>query len=78
MQQNHFRIWRKWLYTGNRRNDEPRRAPKGELMANKFDIDPNLVKKIADLLNETGLTEIEFESTGKRIRVVKATTLHTD
>ena len=43
-------------------------------MANKFDIDPDLVKKIADLLNETGLTEIEFESTGKRIRVVKATT----
>lgn len=46
-------------------------------MANKFDIDPDLVKKIADLLNETGLTEIEFESTGKRIRVVKATTLST-
>lgn len=46
-------------------------------MANKFDIDPDLVKKIADLLNETGLTEIEFESTGKRIRVAKATTLST-
>ena len=46
-------------------------------MANKFDIDPDLVKKIADLLNETGLTEVEFESTGKRIRVVKATTLST-
>ena len=41
-------------------------------MANKFDIDPDLVKKLADLLDETGLTEIEFESTGKRIRVVKA------
>ena len=46
-------------------------------MANKFDIDPDLIRKVADLLNETGLTEIEFESTGKRIRVVKATTLST-
>ncbi len=44
-------------------------------MANKFDIDRDLIKKIAELLNETGLTEIEFESTGKRIRVVKGTSL---
>ncbi|MGB0631991.1 MAG: acetyl-CoA carboxylase biotin carboxyl carrier protein [Alphaproteobacteria bacterium] len=40
-------------------------------MANKFDIDPELVKKLAELLDETGLSEIEFESTGRRIRVAR-------
>ena len=40
-------------------------------MANKFDIDPDLVKKLAELLDETGLSEIEFESTGRRIRVAR-------
>ena len=40
-------------------------------MANKFDIDPELVRKLAELLNETGLSEIEFESTGRRIRVAR-------
>ena len=37
-------------------------------MPNKFDINSELVK-LADLLDETGLSEIEFESTGRRIRV---------
>ena len=41
-------------------------------MANKFDIDPDLVKKLAGLLEETGLSEVEFESTGKRIRVARS------
>lgn len=41
-------------------------------MANKFDIDPDLVKNLAELLGETGLTEIEFESSGKRIRVARS------
>ncbi|PPR09504.1 MAG: Biotin carboxyl carrier protein of acetyl-CoA carboxylase [Alphaproteobacteria bacterium MarineAlpha11_Bin1] len=41
-------------------------------MANKFDIDPDLIKKLAGLLEETGLSEIEFESTGKRIRVARS------
>ena len=40
-------------------------------MANKFDIDSELVRKLAELLNETGLSEIEFESTGRRIRVAR-------
>lgn len=40
-------------------------------MANKFDIDPDLVRKLADLLGETGLSEIEYESGGRRIRVAR-------
>ena len=45
----------------------------------KFDVDEALVRKLAALLKDTGLSEIEFESEGKRIRVNSgqiATTLH--
>ncbi|MEC7489796.1 MAG: biotin/lipoyl-containing protein [Pseudomonadota bacterium] len=42
-------------------------------MANKLDIDPDLVRMLSDLLNETGLSEIEFESNGRRIRVGRQT-----
>lgn len=38
-------------------------------MDEKFDIDADLVRKLADLLAETGLGEIEYEDAGKRIRV---------
>lgn len=38
-------------------------------MDDKFDIDADLVRKLADLLAETGLGEIEYEDAGKRIRV---------
>ena len=38
-------------------------------MSNKFDVDEALVRKLAALLKDTGLAEIEFESEGKRIRV---------
>ncbi len=38
-------------------------------MSDNFDIDPDLVRKLADLLNETGLAEIEYEDNGKRVRV---------
>lgn len=34
-----------------------------------FDIDEKLVKKLAKLLEETGLNEIEYEADDKRIRV---------
>lgn len=37
----------------------------------KFDVDSDLVRKLADLLEETGLGEIEYEADGKRIRVVQ-------
>lgn len=40
-------------------------------MANSFDVDADLVRKLADLLGETGLGEIEYEEGGKRIRVVR-------
>jgi len=40
-------------------------------MANKFDIDSDLVRKLSDLLGETGLSEIEYESAGRRIRVAR-------
>ena len=40
-------------------------------MADKLSIDDKLVRKLADLLNETGLTEIEYEVEGRRIRIAK-------
>ena len=40
-------------------------------MAGKFDIDDALVRKLAGLLNETGLTEIEYEAGGRRVRVAR-------
>jgi len=46
----------------------------------KFDVDEALVRKLAALLKDTGLSEIEFESEGKRIRVnsgATATGMHT-
>jgi acetyl-CoA carboxylase biotin carboxyl carrier protein len=38
-----------------------------------FDIDGDLVRKLADLLQETGLSEIEFAEGEKRIRVTRPT-----
>jgi len=38
-------------------------------MDDKFDVDADLVRKLAELLAETGLGEIEYEDAGKRIRV---------
>ena len=35
----------------------------------KFDVDSELVKKLAKLLEETGLTEIEYQHFGRRLRV---------
>jgi acetyl-CoA carboxylase biotin carboxyl carrier protein len=37
-----------------------------------FDVDEALVRKLAGLLEETGLTEIEYENGGQRIRVNRA------
>jgi acetyl-CoA carboxylase biotin carboxyl carrier protein len=38
-------------------------------------IDPRLVRKLADILSETGLTEIEVEREGLRIRVARQLTV---
>lgn len=35
----------------------------------KFDVDEALIRKLAELLQDTGLTEIEYESGAQRIRV---------
>ena len=40
-------------------------------MADKLSIDEKLVRKLAGLLEDTGLTEIEYEAEGRRIRVAK-------
>ena len=36
-----------------------------------FDIDGDLIRKLADLLRETGLTEVEFAEGDRRIRVTR-------
>ncbi len=38
-------------------------------MSEPFDIEAEFIRKLADLLSETGLGEIEYEDGGKRIRV---------
>jgi len=40
----------------------------------KMGIDTALVRKLADMLNDTGLTEIEVEDGGRKIRVSRAST----
>ena len=40
-------------------------------MSDRFNIDSQAVKELAELLNETGLTEIEYEVEAGRIRVAK-------
>lgn len=43
----------------------------------KFNIDGSAVKQLAEILNETGLSEIEYEDQGCRIRVVKSAHVQT-
>lgn len=47
-------------------------------MATKSPIDPDLVRELAELLNQTDLTEIEVEKGDLRVRVARslATTVH--
>jgi len=44
-------------------------------MADKLDIDEKLLRKLAAILSETGLTEIEYESGDQRIRVARGAAL---
>ena len=37
----------------------------------KFEVNEELVRKLADLLQETGLNEIEYEANNQRIRVAR-------
>jgi acetyl-CoA carboxylase biotin carboxyl carrier protein len=41
----------------------------------KFDVDEALVRKLAELLQETGLNEIEYENGAQRIRVNRGSTV---
>jgi acetyl-CoA carboxylase biotin carboxyl carrier protein len=40
-----------------------------------FDVDEKLVRRLADLLHESDLSEIEYESEGRRIRVSRSVTV---
>ena len=44
---------------------------KGEIAGAKSLIDHDLIRELAKLLDETGLTEIEFERVGQRLRVAR-------
>jgi acetyl-CoA carboxylase biotin carboxyl carrier protein len=43
-------------------------------MAAKFSVDPDLIRKLAEILNETGLGEIEYAEGDKRVRVARPAT----
>ena len=53
--------------------DDKTPAPGG----NPVSFDKQLIRELADLLEETGLTEIELEQEGKRIRVARGVNLTT-
>ena len=44
------------------------------MFGKKIQVDPSLVRELAELLNETGLTEIEVQSGGQRVRVSRGAT----
>ena len=44
------------------------------MFGKKINVDPALVRNLAELLNETGLTEIEVQSGGQRVRVSRGAT----
>ena len=43
-------------------------------MSKKIDIDDELIRKLADIMDETGLTEIEIGSEGLNVRVARGST----
>jgi acetyl-CoA carboxylase biotin carboxyl carrier protein len=53
--------------TGDRKSKD---APKGAAKAGS-PVDHDLIRELARLLEETGLTEIEFERDGQRVRVAR-------
>jgi acetyl-CoA carboxylase biotin carboxyl carrier protein len=44
------------------------------MFGKKIQVDPSLVRNLAELLNETGLTEIEVQSGSQRVRVSRGAT----
>jgi acetyl-CoA carboxylase biotin carboxyl carrier protein len=51
--------------------DEPK-APSGNKINNRPGVDADAIRELSQLLNETGLTEIEIDHNGARIRVSRA------
>ncbi len=75
----HLRAGRPGLSAGAGGDGQSDQAEKGTRMS-KFDIDEALIRKLGTLLKETGLTELELEKDGQRIRVTSqaapATVVH--
>ena len=46
-------------------------------MPSRFNLDPDLIRKLAEVINETGLTEIEYAEGDRRIRVARGVTATT-
>ena len=44
-------------------------------MSNKIDVDDELIRKLADIMDETGLTEIEIGAEGLNVRVARGGTV---
>ena len=44
-------------------------------MSNKIDVDDDLIRKLAEIMDETGLTEIEIGSDGFNVRVARGGTV---
>jgi acetyl-CoA carboxylase biotin carboxyl carrier protein len=42
-------------------------------MPSRFNVDPDLIRRLAEILNETGLGEIEYAEGERRIRVARPT-----
>src|SRR5215471_7576789 len=45
-------------------------------VTSKNGVDPNLIRELAQLLDETGLSEIEIEKEGVRVRVCRQLSVH--
>jgi acetyl-CoA carboxylase biotin carboxyl carrier protein len=58
--------------TGGHKKDAPKEPSKDLPQAGPA-VDPELIRDLARLLEETGLTEIEFERDGQRVRVARQT-----
>ena len=41
-----------------------------------IEVDPDVIRELSDLLTETGLTEIEIEQGGRRVRVARQNSAH--
>lgn len=52
-------------------NDKPAAGRKGTKSASGMNVDIELVRELAQLLSETGLTEIEVEDNDRKVRVAR-------